>query len=71
MHMGLEADLKTGQMNPGQVANENEAIAIAKQVAGINVILHGRHTHRDEPALIINGVLLIARLTTGENMWRA
>jgi 2',3'-cyclic-nucleotide 2'-phosphodiesterase/3'-nucleotidase len=57
MHMGLEADLKTGQMNPGQVANENEAIAIAKQVAGINVIFMG-HTHRDEPALIINGVLL-------------
>jgi 2',3'-cyclic-nucleotide 2'-phosphodiesterase (5'-nucleotidase family) len=57
MHMGLERDLNTGEINPGQVTNENEAIAIAKQVPGINVILMG-HTHRDVPSLVINGVLL-------------
>ena len=57
MHMGLEEDLNTGEINPGQVPNENEAIAIAKQVPGINLILMG-HTHRDVPSLVINGVLL-------------
>jgi len=53
MHMGLEADLNTGQINPGQVPNENEAIAIAKQVPGVNVIFMG-HTHRDVPSLFID-----------------
>jgi 2',3'-cyclic-nucleotide 2'-phosphodiesterase/3'-nucleotidase len=57
MHMGLEGDLNTGEITPGQVPNENQAIAIAKQVPGVNVILMG-HTHRDVPALVINGVLL-------------
>jgi 2',3'-cyclic-nucleotide 2'-phosphodiesterase / 3'-nucleotidase len=57
MHMGLEEDLNTGEINPGQAPNENEAIAIAKQVPGINIILMG-HTHRDVPSLVINGVLL-------------
>ncbi len=57
MHMGLERDLKTGEINPGQVPNENQAIAIAKQVPGVNLILMG-HTHRDVPSLYINGVLL-------------
>jgi 2',3'-cyclic-nucleotide 2'-phosphodiesterase/3'-nucleotidase len=57
MHMGLEADLRTGELTPGQVAHENEAIALARAVPGIDVILMG-HTHRDVPALFINGVLL-------------
>jgi len=57
MHMGLEEDLNTGEISPGQAPNENEAIAIAKQVPGINIILMG-HTHRDVPSLVINGVLL-------------
>lgn len=57
MHMGLEADLRTGEKNPGQMPNENAALAIAQQVAGVDVILMG-HTHREVPALYINGVLL-------------
>lgn len=57
MHMGLEIDLRTGETNPGQVPNENEAMRIAEQVPGIDVILMG-HTHRGMPSLIINGVLL-------------
>ena len=64
MHMGLEQDLNTGEINPGQVTNENEAIAIAKQVPGVNVILMG-HTHRDVPSLLINGVLL-TQANTGD-----
>ncbi|MGH9897539.1 MAG: bifunctional metallophosphatase/5'-nucleotidase, partial [Pyrinomonadaceae bacterium] len=57
MHMGLEADLATGEKTPGQVENENAAIAIAKEVPGIDLILMG-HTHREIPSLTINGVLI-------------
>lgn len=57
MHMGLEADLRTGEKNPGQLPNENAALAIARQVPGVDVILMG-HTHREVPSLYINGVLL-------------
>jgi len=63
MHMGLEEDLRTGEKNPGQVTNENEAIQIANEVPGIDVILMG-HTHREVPSLNINGVLL-----TQANHW--
>jgi 2',3'-cyclic-nucleotide 2'-phosphodiesterase/3'-nucleotidase len=57
MHMGLEEDLRTGQMNPGQVGNENAAVRIAREVPGVDVILMG-HTHTEVPAVFINGVLL-------------
>ena len=57
MHMGIEEDLRTGQINPGQVLNENAAVAIAKQVPGVDCILMG-HTHREVPAVFINNVLL-------------
>src|SRR2546421_2331497 len=57
MHMGLEADLRTGEVTPGQVPHENEGIAIAEQVKGVDVILLG-HTHRDVPDVTINSVLL-------------
>jgi 2',3'-cyclic-nucleotide 2'-phosphodiesterase/3'-nucleotidase len=45
MHMGIEEDIRTGIPSPSQVPNENAAIAIARQVPGIDVILMG-HTHR-------------------------
>ena len=57
MHMGIEEDLNTGVLNPSQVPNENAAVAIARQVPGVDVILMG-HTHRDVPSLVVNGVLL-------------
>jgi len=57
MHMGIEEDLRTGIPSPSQVPNENAAVAIARQVPGVDVILMG-HTHRDVPSLFINGVLL-------------
>src|SRR2546421_2246247 len=63
MHMGIEEDLRTGQPNPSNVANENAAIAIARQVPGIDVILMG-HTHREVGDLFVNGVLL-----TQANRW--
>lgn len=57
MHMGLEADLRTGEMFPGQMPNENAALAIANRVPGVDVILMG-HTHREIPSIYINGALL-------------
>jgi len=53
MHMGIEEDLRTGIPSPSQVPNENAAVAIARQVSGVDVILMG-HTHRDVPSLLIN-----------------
>jgi 2',3'-cyclic-nucleotide 2'-phosphodiesterase / 3'-nucleotidase len=53
MHMGIEEDLRTGIPSPSQVPNENAAIAIARQVPGVDVILMG-HTHRDVPSLTVN-----------------
>jgi 2',3'-cyclic-nucleotide 2'-phosphodiesterase (5'-nucleotidase family) len=52
MHMGIEEDLRTGTPNPAQVPNENAAVAIARQVPGVDVILMG-HTHRDVPSLVV------------------
>src|SRR5262245_57628754 len=63
MHMGIEEDLRTGIPNPSSVPNENAAIAIARQVPGVDVILMG-HTHREVSALLVNGVLL-----TQANRW--
>jgi 2',3'-cyclic-nucleotide 2'-phosphodiesterase / 3'-nucleotidase len=63
MHMGLGEDLRTGEPSPGQIPHENEAISIAKEVPGVDVIFMG-HTHRDVPSLYINGVLL-----TQANHW--
>jgi len=70
MHMGLSEDLRTGEPNPGQVAHENEAISIAKEVPGVDVIFMG-HTHRDVPSLYINGVLLTQANYWGKNLARA
>jgi 2',3'-cyclic-nucleotide 2'-phosphodiesterase (5'-nucleotidase family) len=63
MHMGIEENLRTGIQSPSQVPNENAALAIARQVPGVDVILMG-HTHQNEPSLVVNGVLL-----TQANRW--
>ena len=69
MHMGLEQDLRTREINPGQVANENRAVAIAKQVPGVDLIFMG-HTHRDVPSVVINGVQLIQANYWGRHLAR-
>jgi 2',3'-cyclic-nucleotide 2'-phosphodiesterase/3'-nucleotidase len=61
MHMGIEEDLRTGKPNPSQVPNENAAVAIARQVPGVDVILMG-HTHRDVPSLTINSEFAITKI---------
>ncbi|MEK6289040.1 MAG: 5'-nucleotidase C-terminal domain-containing protein [Acidobacteriota bacterium] len=69
MHMGLEADLRTGEVFPGQMPNENAALAIAEQVPGVDVILMG-HTHREVPSVYINGVLLAQADKWGRSLAR-
>jgi 2',3'-cyclic-nucleotide 2'-phosphodiesterase/3'-nucleotidase len=58
MHMGIEEDLRTGIPNPSSVPNENAAIAIARQVSGVDVILMG-HTHRDVPSLFVKSDIVL------------
>ncbi|HET6889758.1 MAG TPA: 5'-nucleotidase C-terminal domain-containing protein, partial [Pyrinomonadaceae bacterium] len=70
MHMGVEEDLRTGEINPGQVPHENMAVAIAKQASGIDVIFMG-HTHRDVPSLYLNGVVLTQANHWGRHLARA
>ena len=70
MHMGLGEDLRTGEITPGQVPHENEAISIARQVPGIDVIFMG-HTHRDVPSLYMNGVLITQANYWGRHLARA
>jgi 2',3'-cyclic-nucleotide 2'-phosphodiesterase/3'-nucleotidase len=70
MHMGLEADLATGLPLATQVPNENQALAIARQVDGIDVILLG-HTHRDVPAVVVNSALLTQASAWGRHLARA
>jgi 2',3'-cyclic-nucleotide 2'-phosphodiesterase/3'-nucleotidase len=70
MHMGLGEDLRTGEKNPGQIPHENEAISIAQEVPGIDVIFMG-HTHRDVPSMYINGVLLTQANHWGRHLARA
>lgn len=69
MHMGLGEDLSTGEVRPGQVAHENEAISIAKEVPGVDVIFMG-HTHREVPSVYINGVLLTQANHRGRHLAR-
>lgn len=57
LHGGVEEDLATGRRGPGDFTGENAALALAQQVPGIDVMFLG-HTHRDVPALVVNGVLL-------------
>lgn len=70
MHMGLGEDLRTGEVSPGQVPHENEAVSIAKEVPGVDVIFMG-HTHREVPSLYINGVLLTQANHWGRHLARA
>jgi 2',3'-cyclic-nucleotide 2'-phosphodiesterase / 3'-nucleotidase len=60
MHMGIEEDLRTGIPNPSTVPNENAAIAIARQVPGVDVILMG-HTHRDVPSIFVKGDYVVTK----------
>ncbi len=70
VHMGLERDLATGERPPRQPLNENNAIAIAQEVPGVDLMLLG-HTHRDIPSVTINGVLMTQAGRWGDRLARA
>ena len=70
MHMGLEEDLATGQVSPGQQPMENCALQIAREVPGIDLILMG-HTHRHIPSLVVGDTLLAQAGRWGDHLIRA
>jgi 2',3'-cyclic-nucleotide 2'-phosphodiesterase/3'-nucleotidase len=65
MHMGTEEDRRTGIPSPSQVPNENAALAIARQVPGVDVILMG-HTHREVSSLTVRNGWNV-KITAGPN----
>lgn len=69
LHGGVEEDLATGRRGPGDFDGENAALALAREVPGIDVLLLG-HTHRDIPALVVNGVLLAQAGRWGDRLVR-
>jgi 2',3'-cyclic-nucleotide 2'-phosphodiesterase/3'-nucleotidase len=69
MHMGLEENPETGARMPGQNEGENQALAIARQVPGVDVILMG-HSHRHVSSLVVNGVLLTQPAAWGRSLAR-
>ena len=70
MHMGLEEDLRTGEVSPGQVTQENVGVQLARQVEGIDLILMG-HTHREVPSVVIGDTLLTQANYWGRHLARA
>ncbi|HEV7903512.1 MAG TPA: 5'-nucleotidase C-terminal domain-containing protein [Pyrinomonadaceae bacterium] len=70
MHMGLEEDLRTGEVSPGQVTQENVGVQLARQVAGIDLVLMG-HTHREVPSVVIGDTLLTQANAWGRHLARA
>lgn len=70
MHMGLEENLAKSS-DAGEVStSENLALAIARTVPGVDLILMG-HTHRRVPALVVNGVLLAQAGRWGDHLIEA
>ena len=69
VHCGVEEDLVTGRVPPGNFPGENAALALAREVPGLDVLFLG-HTHRDIPALVVNGVLLAQAGRWGDRLVR-
>jgi len=56
-HAGLDRDLKTGAIRPGETGHENPVVQIAQKVSGIDAIVYG-HSHQQLEEATLNGVLL-------------
>lgn len=56
-HAGLERDLKTGAIRPGDNAKENMVYSVATEVPGVDAIIFG-HTHQSMENQRIGTVLL-------------
>ncbi len=70
MHMGIEEDLRTGELNPSNVPNENAAVRVAREVPGVDLILMG-HTHREISSLVVGNTLLTQANYWGRHLARA
>lgn len=57
-HSGLDRDLRSGRVSPGNLAEENAVYQIAQECPGVTAILFG-HTHRELSGTDINGVTLV------------
>ncbi len=57
VHLGIDQNLSNGQQPPGQMPNENPALAIAREVPGIDLMFLA-HTHVNVAGLSVNGVLI-------------
>jgi 2',3'-cyclic-nucleotide 2'-phosphodiesterase/3'-nucleotidase len=69
-HSGLGPDPATGAGGQSyDLPDENEMLALAQQVPGIDVILYG-HTHLEVPERIVNGVLLAQAKNFGASLAR-
>ena len=70
-HSGLGSDPSSGAPSAtDDISGENAIYALAEQVPGIDVILFG-HTHREEPQMMVNGVLLAQARNWGQSLARA
>lgn len=58
VHAGVDRDLKTGAVRPGETGEENMVYQLATQVAGVDAIVYG-HTHQEVASHTVNGVLLM------------
>ena len=68
-HLGCEADAASGHARAGQAPGENAALAIAREVEGIDVLLAG-HTHETLPPRWIGDTLLLQAGKFGECLAR-
>ena len=70
MHSGVEENLATGRLPPGDFDGENAALSLAREVPGIDLMLLG-HTHREISALVVNDVLICQAGRWGDQLARA
>lgn len=56
-HSGLDRDLRSGEVRPGETGFENMVYQVAMKVTGVDAIIFG-HTHQQLAQSTLNGVLM-------------
>jgi len=67
VHGGLDRDLKTGRVFPGQMANDNMAYQLATAFPKVDVILYG-HSHVADAGTRIGDVLIMQARNWGQSL---